>query len=42
MHGYGGNHYSSKGTCIVESSEDSIVEDIELRDPWYLKKQLGI
>lgn len=43
MHGYDVNHYSSKGTCIVESSEDSIVEDIELRDLYgILKKQLGI
>lgn len=43
MHGYDVNHFSSKGTCLVESVDGETVEDIELRDVYtILKTELEI
>lgn len=43
MHGYDINHFSSKGTCIVESHKGKIIDDIELCDIYdILKTELEI
>lgn len=43
MHGYDVEHFSSKGTCLVESKEIKKIEDIELRDVYrILKTELEI